>query len=451
MTFRRAAPTALLALVCACRAERPVAEVEIALASEEVPESVASLSVFAILEGEVVASATVPPTRPSVLLGVPAEEPIEFHVVARTDRPGPPSIGNMPAYAGMVVKTVPLGIEPERVAITAHRAGVLTVLGVPMAEELRSEPVTVRFQEERGEGHVEITFPPEPLVYERHLILRATRWRASVPIEEGEESPRFFVDARGSILVEAERQSLYPVGIVPAPEQPASDLRLSIALLDEGLGVLEAPDRVRTPDRGAARLSVLIAAIDPEGESVDLPEAIARWSIVSIPEGTVSGPNGETSGEVMGLPATLEGFSGRGTGRAAIEARIEGDPISPPRGAVHFDVLAPGVTPGPPASVALRLSDPTRLRQGTDLAIEIVDAMGLLVDRYEGRVDLGTSDPWIDLPEGPLSGLDLEDRGHLRRTVSRPSGPPSLQVSLHAIATSTTGLTLTATLAIPPI
>lgn len=443
---------ALASMLAACSgAAEELAVAEIGLAPA--PESVESVSIFVLQDDEVVASATIPPSRTTVQLGVPAEVPLEFHVVARTDLPGPPGVGKMPSHAGTVVRAVPLRRDPERVAITAHPAGVLTVRGVPMPEEVRDERVTIELEEERPEGAViRFRVPREPIDLERALILRSGRYRARIAPQDPDDLPRWRIDAAEGLFVARETESIWPLSIVPLPEEPEAPLRLLLGILDDGPGELEAPDRVRVSRTGEARLALVAVVVDASGQSVPLPDVELRWRIFGDPPGVLRGVAGELEGDTTGLPATIEDFSARGTGRAGVEAEAVTAGGQRLQASLQLNVLEPGVEPGPAVALALRLADPERLLQGTELIIEIVDARGLLVRDHRGTVELGRTDPWIFLPEGPSAELRPEDRGFLRRRITRPSAPADRLIAVRATATSTlTGMVLTSTLTLPPL
>lgn len=420
--------------------------VELGLA--DVPEKVASISVSVAREGTVITSATVSPEQSEIAMGVPAEVPLDFGVVARSDSPGPVLLGRMPAYAGSVARAVPLRSEPVRVVVTVYPAGALTVL-VPAPREERDEPVRVRLTSEGSAGLPVELLVPESAALEGAYALPSGIYRPRVI---GEDVP-YVLDAEGAITVLPDQETVYPLTLSPAPEPIAEDapVRLGAVLSAPG-PALEAPDRLRVPAGGASPVSVQVVGADARGIGRDDPVAEVAWSISAGGTAEVVDGGGLAEGAARGLPVQIGPLTARGTGRATIAMAVTLGDGRELRTSVRFNILSGSAEPAEPSRVGLVLASADSLRSGTELAIEILDAAGLLVQSFAGRADFSASDRWIDLAGGPTAVILAADRGVLRRSIALPSGPRGVQAALRLTVTATpAGLTLTATRALPSI
>ncbi|MCC7382297.1 MAG: hypothetical protein IT384_10730 [Deltaproteobacteria bacterium] len=420
--------------------------VELGLA--DVPEKVASISVFVAREGAVITSATVSPEQTEIAMGVPAEVPLDFGVVARSDSPGPVLLGRMPAYAGSVARAVPLRSEPVRIVVTVYPAGALTVL-VPAPIEERDEPVRVRLTSEGSAGLPVELLVPESAALEGAYALPSGIYRPRVI---GEDVP-YVLDAEGAITVLPDQETVYPLTLSPAREPVAEDAPVRVAAVLSAPGsALEAPDRLRVPAGGASPLSLQVAGADARGAARADPAAEVAWSIT--PGGTAEAVDGGglAEGVARGLPAEIGPLTARGTGRATVMMAVTLSDGRELRTSVRFNILSGSAEPAEPSRVGLVLESADSLRSGTELAIEVLDAAGLLVQSFAGQADFSASDRWIDLAGGPTAVILAADRGVLRRSIALPSGPRGVQATLRLTVTATpAGLTLTATRALPSI
>ncbi len=423
------------ALLCsAC--QRPMgelAQVEVGLGAT-VPANVASISVFVIRDRSVVASATVAPTQRFISFGVPAEVPLDFRIVARTDLPGPPGIDRMPAFVGSLVRSIPLRSETTSVAITAHPAGVLTVLDRVLPEDERpSDPVHVILESDGARSYSpELDLRGEGGSYA--FVVRAGGYHATTdPLVA-------LLDATGAIFVGAEQETLVPLGLLPPPSPvlPEDPIGLEVAL--EPGPAVEEPGLVRLRGAPPEALRLAITATSAEGSAVIDPNVELAVRVITVPEDAVALLDLDP---ILGLPASVR-LEARAAGRAIVAV----DTLLPSgrrlRSSFPFVVLEPGVVPGPPAQVVLRLRDPFELRTGTELWIEILDQAGR---RSEGvtTLDFSGSDPWVDLGTGPAAILRRENKGFLSRRIAAPSGPRGLARALRLVATSTDGVVFSGT------
>lgn len=421
-------------LLGACqRPEGELAQVEVGLGAS-VPANVASISVFVIRDRSVVASATVAPTQRFISFGVPAEVPLDFRVVARTDLPGPPGIDRMPAFVGSLVRSIPLRSETTSVAITAHPAGVLTVLDRVLPEDERpSDPVHVILESDGARSYSpELDLFGEGGSYA--FVVRAGAYHAVADPLVAQ------LDATGAIFVGSEQETLVPLGLLPpadpvSPEDPAG---LTVAL--EPGPAVEEPELVRLSGAQPEPLRLSITATSVEGAAIVDPSVELAVRVIAVPEDAVTLLDLDP---IVGLPASVR-LSARAEGRVIVAVDTLLASGRTLRASFPFVVLGAGVIPGPPAQVVLRLRDPFELRSGTELWIEILDQAGHRSDGVT-TLDFSGTDPWVDLGTGPAALLRRENRGFLSRRIAAPSGPRGTPRALRLVATSTDGVMFSGT------
>ena len=416
------------------------------LALDVIPESVRTLGVFVVdpAEDEVVASATVSADVRTILLGVPAEVPLRFSVVAWTDRPGPGSLARMPAFFGAALRTISLGQKRETVAVTVLPAGVLT-LDFSLGAAVDGDDVIVRVASQRpdvSEASIQTFTVREGL--RRSLILPAGRAQITVIGDAGEIAAFRPAPADG-FTVRPEAESVAPVTFVPrlpelGPAAPAT-LEISGEMLDgTGSSTLAG---VLAP---GSRLVLRGRALDVLGDAVAVPGAVVQWTARSVPAAALVDADGAQAGFVDDLPFSVELRSQGGTARVRLTLQAvlpNGRTLRTQR---WFNV-AEGPA-GPAVDARLVVLDPDALATGTDLVVEMSDARGLYAQDFIGQVDFSESEPWLVLE--PRAEFAASARGTLLRPIQRASGPRARSVVLEATVTaSVTGLTWTSTMALP--
>ncbi len=418
---------ALVLLAAGCGAEPwSIAQVELPL----IPDDVTTVAVWVTDTDRqmVVASATVSPPATAVELGVPAERPLEFSVLARTVQPGPERLGGkMPGWVGRVLKRIPLGREKIVLPITAHPAGALTIS--PVFSPGLDRVVHARLSSETGEPPHDLLLAPGQ---DRVLALRTGRYRVSVA--EADQDAAAIIGGEG-LYVARRVESVCQVRIEPSsPVPPPEAVRTIEVALANLMG-----DRIAPPiaTSSTAAFRVRIDAFDAAGQQAH-SSADVEIDLTTVPEGLI--PNGHFV--ASSLPAITPPLSIGSLARLSIsaEATIEDRPDRSRtlRDVLRANVLAPGVEPGPPSRLALALlGGPDDLIGGARLSVELIDGRSLFAAGASGTVDFSASDPWLFLPGGPSAELTAADRGHLIREVARPSGPRGLFVVLRATFTST--------------
>ena len=444
---------ALLMVAASGCAPEPVATVTVGLLGA--PESVATVSVFVrdLERGLIVTSATVAPSRSSILLGVPAEVPLEFTVVARTDRPGPAGLGTMPGYVGSTVRTIPLGRDRQTVAITAHRAGLLTLSARRTTAGGAAGTLRVALESEHaGAKGVELEVPVDSRTWRRTLVVRTGRHTAR--LLTAEPAPRWQLVGGSGMHVAAELESVAPLVFAPtvAPILPAAPAALQIELTDEAGQPFEPPDEIATTGAAPTPIELRFNALDGAGQVLPRLVAPVRWSVTSTPADLFGGGAGQRSGQLASVPSTIAFLTASGTGRALVRADAVLDDGRTLSARARLNVVQDGSGPGPPTRLRLALDPPESVLVGTELSVELIDLRGMFASGFAGTVELGDSDPWVVLPAGPSAEHGAEDRGYLLRRVSRPSAPRGGSVAIHATVTSTAlQSTLMSTLTLPPL
>lgn len=433
----------MLALLAGFGCTSDLAVVTVALPL--VPDDVASIAVWVTDPARevVVASATVSPPITEVELGVPAERPLLFSVLARTDRPGPPRLGGrMPGWVGRQIKRIPLGREQAILQITARPAGALTLF--PDLDPRIEDPVTLQLEGEGGP--IELSIHPDQTA-PRVFALRTGRYHLSL---SEEDRTRYALEGGDGFHVARRVESVGRFGLVPAPpELPPDAVRsLEIVLEDEGGSRIEGLIRTATDARA---LAVRVAGLDLDGLSTTLDEARAEIEITveTVPEG-LAAPQRRS---VRGLPATLVPLEVGGTGRMRVRAvaTIDAGEEEERRLSANLraSLVPASVEPGRARRLELAVQDVSRLVTGTNLRVELIDARGFYAVDH-GTLDFSRSDPWVFFPDGPEVQVGADAGGHVDWPVLRPSGPRGLSVSVAAVFTSTAPPgTLTASVTLP--
>lgn len=414
----------LAGLVAACGSD--VATVELALATSP-PEGIETITVFVrdVDRGFNVASATVSRDRTRFLMGVPAERPLEFTLIARRDAPPPSSVGPMPAYVGRVRRRIPLGSERESVVIVGHPGGAVSI-GVPPAArgDVDSRPrLEVVGQGERPSR-----------VYD--LARRAGGWRANLALESGPTTMRLLAERGGRRFSSS--------GLVQLRRDEETLVRLELPRETEVLEVVPSALRLVLVDpETEAPLSdeleldrplptLRIEALDADGEPIEgLPRLRVR--LLRFPPG--SEPVREDLGAVrVGETVELELAPPEAPERWWLSAVLDAQPEL--RVDRFLNLRASGDEPGAPEAVALAFDELDRLARGTWMTLAVVDERGHWVRSWTSDFDLGTSD--VDVALGEVRGrVGAADRGIRLVRVQRSSAPITGETTLRGTLSST--------------
>jgi hypothetical protein len=434
-----------MCLLFAAACSRAPSTARIALAVSPTPPDVKTIEVFVVDvdKQEAVASATTAADSTEFELEVPAETPLDFRVIARTDKPGPPAIGAMPAYFGSSVRTIALGSQEVEVGLTIHKAGVLT-LAKEVGRKVSEDGLALSLEEDSQSAGpaVEIGFDalPESFV--------ARSGRQLVRLVSNDDPSRVIRGGRGLFIApEAESLAIVDVETSTGALDEKVARTLSLELLDDQSSPISPPDVVRTRATGTTPVRLRIEALDGTGTAQMVDDARVHVSLLVDP---ASSAPGKVADDLVGLPATSDGILFQSSGRFRILASAvlgDGRTIT---GRLEGNALAPGVDPSVPRRMILRIEDPTLLVQGTSLEISLLDARGLYAQNGSGALDLSMSDPWAYFPDGVGGTIGPSARGHADRRIARPSGPRGSAVIVKATLTSTAiPDTLTATIALP--
>jgi hypothetical protein len=432
MSMRARFLVLVLVLATACGADPMIGRVTLGLG--EVPEDVKTVAftVFDLEREIVVASATVTAPNTTVELGVPAELPLEFRAIARTDRPGPRLAGGtMPAYVARAQRVVPLRDDQLQVDLLARPAGVLsfvTRFGVDADDD-----VVLELVDETESGRPVRVRVERPGV-ERAVVLPVGRYTATAEEHVVPEGDGLFV-ARQS-------ESIAVLSVHEERDRTGAE-SMALRLVDETGEPCDDCRFVATATDAEADVSLAIDAFDESTGPVDVEDVTVTFAIDAVPSSIlVREPSPATA-----LPARIDGLRVRGQGRLIVTAAASGDLDA--RATLFLDV---GATGGRPDHLALSFEDedPSALAEGTILRILILDAEDRFARSFGGRVDFTASDPFVHLPEGRSFALIGDEQGVVERRVARPSGLRGVPVTLVATLTSTTVPgTWTSTLTLP--
>lgn len=419
-------------------APSPIATAVVGLGA--VPEGVEDvvISVLDPQENEVVASATVTAPLAAVELGVPAERPLVFRAVARTNRPGPRLVGGfMPSYVARAERTIPLGSEQVQVDLLARPAGVLTTI-------VRSEDggAELFFEDEAEARRPVRVFLEGQSFAERSVVLPAGRYRAVA-------DEHVVVGGEG-LFVAREQESIAVLDVERArdAEDVASVLRVR---LDDGAGApcelcVDVMTATATPTALDLHLDVLAADLSP----LQLDDVRLQIVVEASPPSLVV-----TSADsaIRALPAVVRGLTvqGRGRLRVRVVATTDEDRVE---GALAANALYPDDVLGVPVRIDVSVDDDSAeaLARGTALRLALLDASDRYARSVPGRVDLTGTSPYIFLPDGRTFDLVGDEAGRVERRLARPSAPRGVSVSAVMTVTSTAiAGTWTATVTLPQL
>lgn len=442
--MRIAERIALLGLFAsACGSE--VATVELALGAEP-PEEIETITVFVrdLERGFNVASATVSRERTRFPMGVPAEQPLEFTLIARREDPPPSSVGPMPSYVGRVRRRIPLGAGREPVVIVAHPGGAVAV-GVPPSE--RGDVDARPRLEVVGQGD------RPNRVYD--LARRGGGWRNSFALESGATTVRLLTEQGGRrYSSEARVQLRRDEETLVRLERPRETRPLEVTPSVVRLLLVDPEGEVALPDElelERALPSFRVEAEDAEGQPLeDLPRfraRLLRFALAAAPE---EAPRVEELGELrVGELVPLELEPPVQPERWWLSATCD---CEPELRVDRFLNLRPAGAPvGEPAAAFLALEEPERLARGTWLLLSVVDAAGYWVRSWTAGFDFGRADADVVLAE--VSGrVRPADRGVRLLRVQRSSAPLTGETTLRGTLSSTiAGTPPELELALPPL
>lgn len=420
--MRRFVTAALASSALACSAS-PFATAVVGLGA--VPDGVESvvISVIDPEDNEVVASATVTPPLAAVELGVPAERPLVFRAIARTNRPGPRLVGGfMPSYVARAERTIPLGAEQASVDLLARPAGVLTVV-------VRSEDGDAElFIEDEAEARRPVRVHLDGQRYaERAVVLPVGRYDAY--------AEDFDVDGGQGLFVVREQESVAVLDVVREEDREGAPVAVRIRRFEDGAPCDDCLDVV-TATGTETSVSLHLEALGEDLAPLELEDAVIEIVVEATPPTLVvrrPDPRG-----IDALPAVVDGLAVQGRGRLRIRAVVTTE-----RG-VAAGTFASNV--GYPDDVA---KDPVRLEasvadvslealaRGTELEIALLDATDRYARSIPGRVDLSRSSPYLFVPDGRAFELVSDERGRLVRRIARPSAPRGVRVAGVVTVTST--------------
>lgn len=432
---RRLIVAGFLGLV-ACQSEVPWTTVEVGLSA--VPERVRSLTITVVdLEREqVVATATAGPDTQIFALGVPAEVPLELRAVARTDRPGPASLGGvMPAYVARALRTVRLGREQQRIGLVAEPAGVLSFT----FDRRLQDPVRLRFRNRDNKTPI-AELPVAPgRVGVVSVILPTGPLTAELAYDQGTdpaEEPALVGGAGLYVARETESVAIFEVAdpLDPLPPEAVRSLEFE---LQTDRGPLPPGDPIFTSSAGPERVRITVFGRNAAGQRVG---AKAPVDLRIIFPGLEDPPQQDQR-----LPGRFE-RSFTGVGRVRFEAELRLEDREPLRAELELNHLPASRTPGPAERLELEIDHPEELSNGARLRLRALDRSGLLA-LPASAIELSQSDPWVIFPDGLTINAGAEPVSRAR--VIRSSAPLGVPVSIRATLTATVGQTISSTLTLP--
>ena len=362
-----------------------------------IPARVASLSVQVFDEEGLVVSATVSPARNVLDLGVPAEVPLLFQVIARTATPAPARFGGgLPAFVARAERVIPLTQSPVRVGLEARPAGglILDVDGsAPDGTLVIRSGIDIGVRVPWGDQQ-----PSGSVI----AVLERGRQQVSYETVDEERGDDITVRGGDALWVSPEVVSIAEVRV--GDVAPTDALSVEVQSTD-GTPI----DPVVGPD-GPVELTVRLL---DDGEEQTDPDRTVDLIVDTTGTAEVSG----WPSQVRGLPARLPPVRATGTGRVSVRA-------STTQGLSSMTVFNVGDPPTAPVALVLDVANPDRLADGTFLEVWTVDEIGRLTPPPAGRLSLAQSDPWLVRPDGDLVILTPDDaRLSLRIALtSRPLG-----------------------------
>lgn len=375
----------------------------VALALGDIPDRVRTLT-FTALDADlrVVASSTIAPPDRRFELGLPAEQPLELRVVARTSTPA--FDGFLPAFAARQRRTIPLTESLVRLEIVLRPAGFLEVDARP-AENLRLRSVSGgELPEVRLGGPRTIHVLQEGL----HEIVSS----------DGDA-----VVGGADVWVAAER-----ITRVIVREAPPTPIELLAQFLGPGGPLTSTSTFAPTGLRLEGRR---------DGEPVIDPDVELRLSYSSRPSLGFGGAN-----RAFGLPVEVMLQGGLGEGERVVYARIDDGP----RVRAGLDVGSLGTAA--PARLRIEIVEASRLHSGSPVLVDVLDDAGRRTLRSDGVIDLDGSDPWV---VAERRGPAAVEAGRARFLVRRSAAPVEGEVRLVARYRGVDGFVLTSTVVLPPL
>ncbi len=414
-----AAASTVMALLAGCDGTEPSIQTAV-LGLGAIPDRVASVSVAVFGPDGLVTSTTVAPPRSEFDLGVPAEVPLLFQVVARTATPAPLGFeGGMPAFVARTERTIPLTSTQVRVGMQARPAGglVLTILG---PSNLPRGSLVVR--SDSGVPGVRLRVDPNRLPGLASFVLGRGVQQVTYELDESGSVPVLPGDG---IWVAAETISLAEVRLAP----PAPPAELSLRFLDADRMPVDPTESV-----GEGFLLELDQTVD--GVSKPDPSLEVRFASSLTGTAVLSGLPTQVTGVPQRLPVAA-------TGQGRVVVRAEAPAL-----VAALAVINVG-RPTAPVGLELALADRDRLAEGTELQIWTVDDLGRLTVPPAGVLNFSSSDPWLAFPDGDevfVSAMTSDAR--IARPVALPSRPATASAVLRARLITDTG-TLSANVALP--
>ena len=420
----------------------------VALALDTIPSQVSTLSVFVqdTANQEVVATATLTKGQNTVLLGVPAEQPLLFSAIGYTDSPGPRPFEAMPAFVARSRRTIPLDRDRVDVSLTANRAGVLTFLLTTTEAIPFDETLNLEIKPEVGSSSIfPIAVPANVSQIQGSLVLSSGRYIASL-VSDNVSTPSWNVENGRGIYVAPEFETLTKLdaSATPMPRVVRSDA-IEI-ILSSVTSTLSQPHNI--PLGAAVNLK-----IEQNLESQNLGKPVtASWKLRGAPIDCLQSTQKLDSSEFEDLENLTIDFMSVCEGRAEIIVFIETQEGNVFWQSHNLNILGLDKLPGPPTNLILSLFDQLELSRSTELRFELLDADGFYSPALPGEIDLSNSDDWLSFANGPSVDLKTFEHGLGYRSISRVSGPRKLDLTAQAVVTSTAiEQAITATAAIPTI
>lgn len=354
---------------------------------------------------KVVASATVSgATEQRVLLGVPAELPLEFRAVGWLDAPAPLPLKALPAYAARSLQEVPLGDQIQTVFLVARPAGILQVV----VNRSRTDDETLWLESDDG-------LPAWPLRLRSQVVSATVAYPLRVGYYRIRSDSRSLAGGQ-ALYVGREQLTVAPVRVLARRYPVERTLQVSVV----GADPLEL--------KGSAELLV-----EARGEG-DLSRPNARITAIVEPA------------DALGLLPPRQGLPARwslrpkGTGHVRVRIRVQEAELIEDR----WLNLNLGPSGAAAARLQAALADPGRLAEGTELNVAPLDAEGRLV-RGPWRLSLDAP-PWVRvIARSTHSGAAVVP-------VIRGGAVEGQEMAIGATLTSTrTGQTLTASVSLPAL
>ena len=376
----------------------------------EIPARVTSISIAVFDEQGLVVSTTVTPASSELDLGVPAEVPLLFQVVARTSTAAEFGFsGGLPAFVARTERTIPLTRSQVRVGVEARPAGGLR-LDVRRSGTMSAGTLVIQSEV----GTIPARYRLDPANLPGRVFAVLDRGRQAVTFEPDDDQAAFIAGG-DAIWVAAETISVAEVELREAPRTRP----LTVRAVD--------PDGIPIGEEGASGPVRLLIDGDPA------PGLVVRLAVETTGTAALALP-----ARVMGIPAAVDAVAS-GDGRFVVRATTDDG-----RGGLAvFNGDGPA---GPPAQLVLTLARLDGFVAGTDLEVWTVDAAGRLTPPPTGTLSLAQSDPWVFRRDGDQVAVsDTFEDARISRRIVAPSRPAVQPAVVRARLLTATG-TLSATL-----